>query len=121
MAELKDKERGNSNNCHIIHLIHTRVNRASKKLISHSHTPTQDRAGLNKPVNRTILNLNILIHSTLDLQGQDHRLTMEQKHNLRTLIIHSTLRMLYLKASKILKKKKIEVTRLKPLNRTIVI
>ncbi len=121
MAELKDRERDSSNNRHIIHLIHTQANIASQKLISLSHTQTQDKAGLNKLVYRTILNLDILIQSTLNLQGQDHRPTMEQKHNLRTLIIHSTLKMLYLKVSKSLKKKKIEVTRLKPLNKMIVI
>jgi len=67
MAELKDRGRDSCNNLLIIHLIHKPASRVSPKLISLSHTPTQDKAGLNKPVNRTILNLNILNHSTLDL------------------------------------------------------
>ncbi len=76
MAELKDRERGNSNNRHIIHLIHTRANRVSQKLISLSHTRTQNKAELNKLVYRTILNLDTLIQNTLDLRGLDLRLNM---------------------------------------------
>lgn len=66
--------------------------------MSLSHTQAQDKVELNKPVNRTIRNLNILIHSTLDLKGQDHTLTMEVRYNHRTLLtIHSSPRTYYLK------------------------
>lgn len=69
--------------------------------MSLSHTQTQNKVGQNKRVNRTILNLDILLNNTSDHREQDHRLIMEQRHNLRTLLIHSTLRISYLKMSKI--------------------
>ena len=97
MAEHKDK-RGDSSNRPTIHLTHIRAIRLCQKHMSLSHTQAQDKVELNKPVNRTIRNLNILIHSTLDLKGQDHTLTMEVRYNHRTLLtIHSSPRTYYLK------------------------
>ena len=67
MEEHKDRGKDSSNNSLIIHLIHTRANRVNQKLMSLNHTLTQDKTGLNKLVNRTILNLDKLILRTLDL------------------------------------------------------